>query len=80
MRRILGVSLELKDAELQWREFLDGFVHHEISGVEYIFPDHHPGLKAARLEVLSGSKWQRSITALYAEYGRLFASENGSRT
>ena len=44
-RRILVVSVELKDAELHWREFLDGLVHRGISGVEYIFFDDHPGLK-----------------------------------
>ena len=46
-RRILGVTVELKDAELHRREFLDGLVHRGISGVEYIFPDDHLGLKAA---------------------------------
>ncbi len=46
-RRILGVSVELKDAELHWREFLDCLVHRGIRGVEYIVSDDHPGLKAA---------------------------------
>ena len=58
-RRILGVSVELKDAELHWREFLDGLVHRGISGVEYIVSDDHPGLEAARRAVFTGSKWQR---------------------
>ena len=58
-RRILGVSVELKDAELHWREFLDSLVHRGIRGVEYIVSDDHPGLKAARRAVLTGSKWQR---------------------
>ena len=58
-RRILGVSVELKDAELHWREFLDGLVHRGIRGVEYIVSDDYPGLKVARRAVLTGSKWQR---------------------
>ena len=58
-RRILGVSVELKDAELHWREFLDCLVHRGIRGVEYIVSDDHPGLKAARRAVFTGCKWQR---------------------
>ena len=58
-RRILGVSVELKDAELHWREFLDHLVHRGISGVEYIVSDDHPGLRVARRAVFTGSKWQR---------------------
>ena len=58
-RRILGVSVELKNAEIHWREFLDHLVHRGISGVEYIVSDDHPGLKAARRAVFTGSKWQR---------------------
>ena len=58
-RRILGVSVELKDAEIHRRVFLDHFVHRVISGVEYIVSDDHPGLKAARRAVFTGSKWQR---------------------
>ena len=58
-RRILGVSVELKDPELHWREFLDCLVHRGIRGVEYIVSDDHPGLKAARRAALTGAKWQR---------------------
>ena len=58
-RRILGESVELKDAELHWKEFLDCLVRRGIRGVEYIVSDDHPGLKAARRAVLTGSKWQR---------------------
>ena len=58
-RRILGVSVEVKDAEIHWRVFLDHLVHQGISGVEYIVSDNHPGLKAARRAVFTGSIWQR---------------------
>ena len=60
-RRILGVSLKLKDAELRWREFLGGLVHRGISGVEYIVPDDHLVLKAARRAVFRYSKWKRCL-------------------
>ena len=60
-RRILGVSVELNDAELHWREFLGGLVHRGISGVEYIVSDDHLGLKVARRAVLTHSKWQRCL-------------------
>ena len=57
--RILGVSVELKDIELHWRDFLDCLVHRGMRGVEYIVSGDHPGLAAARRAVLTGSKWQR---------------------
>ena len=58
-RCILGVTGELKDAVLQWREFLDGLARRGISGVKYIVSDDHPGLKASRREVFTNARWQR---------------------
>ena len=58
-RRILGVSVDVKEAELHWREFLECLVRRGLSGVEYIVSDAHPGLKAARKAVFTGSRWQR---------------------
>ena len=57
-RRFLGVSVELKDAEIHWREFLDHLIHRGISGGEHIVSDDHPWLKASRRAVFTFSKWQ----------------------
>ncbi len=40
-RRLLGVSVDLKDAEHHWREFLDRLVYRGIRGVESIVSDDH---------------------------------------
>ena len=58
-RGILGISVELKDAEIHWREFLDHLVHRGTSWVEYIIFNDYPRLKAARRAVFTFSKWQR---------------------
>ena len=46
--RVLGVTVELKDAELHWREYLVGLVHRGKSSVGYIVTDDHLWFKAAR--------------------------------
>ena len=79
-RRILVVSIKLNVTELRWRKILGGLVHQGISGAEYIATDDHPRLKASRRAVFTGSILQRSLTTFYGEYGRLFASNIGSRS
>ena len=58
-RTVLGVSVALSEAEVHWREFLDGLVARGMRGVGYIVSDDHAGLGAARKAVLPGVAWQR---------------------
>lgn len=58
-RRILGVSVELSEAEVHWRSFLESLQARGMRGVQYIVSDDHPGLRAARRSTLGGATWQR---------------------
>jgi putative transposase len=58
-RRVLGVSVALSEAELHWRDFLQGLHARGLRGVEYIVSDDHAGLHAARRAVFGAAKWQR---------------------
>ena len=58
-RHLLGVSVELSEAEVHWRSFLQPLVERGLRGVEYIVSDDHAGLKAARKAVFGGTPWQR---------------------
>ena len=58
-RRVLGVSVELSEAEVHWRSFLDTLVRRGLCGVKLIVSDHHAGLKAARRAVFPSVPWQR---------------------
>jgi putative transposase len=58
-RRLLGASCALSEAEVHWREFLDGLVARGLRGVTYVVSDDHAGLRAARRAVLPGATWQR---------------------
>ena len=53
-RTVLGVSVALSEAEVHWRDFLNGLVARGMRGVRYIVSDDHAGLGAARKAVLSG--------------------------
>ena len=56
---MLGVSVELSEAEVHWRSFLDTLVRRGLCGVKLIVSDHHAGLKAARRAVFPSVPWQR---------------------
>jgi putative transposase len=58
-RRLLGVSCALSEAEVHWREFLDGLVARGLRGATHVVSDDHAGLRAARRAVLPGATWQR---------------------
>ncbi len=58
-REILGVSAKVSEAEIHWREFLEGLMSRGLRGVELIISDSHKGLAAARKSVLPSIKWQR---------------------
>ena len=56
---MLGISVAFSEAEVHWRAFLENLVARGLAGVEFVTSDDHPGLKAARLAVLPGARWQR---------------------
>jgi len=58
-RRVLGVSVELSEAEVHWRGFLESLVQRGLCGVKLIVSDNHAGLKAARRAILPSVPWQR---------------------
>ena len=58
-RRVIGVSTEISEAEVHWRNFLKSLVDRGLHGVEMITSDAHSGLKAAREAIFPTVKWQR---------------------
>ena len=58
-REVLGVSVALSEAEVHWREFLQGLQRRGLKGVELVVSDDHVGLRAARRAVFPSIPWQR---------------------
>ena len=58
-RRVLGVSVELSEAEVHWRKFLESLSGRGLHGLKMITSDNHAGLKAARQSVFPSVPWQR---------------------
>jgi putative transposase len=58
-RRVLGVSVELSEAEVHWCSFIDALLARGMTGVKYIVSDDHAGLRAARRATLPSVPWQR---------------------
>lgn len=58
-REVIGVSVELSEAEIHWRNFLLSLKARGLHSVELFISDDHPGLKAARKAVFAAVPWQR---------------------
>ena len=58
-RTILGTSVSLSEAEVNWREFLKSLQDRGLYGVKYIVSDDHKGILAALDARFSGVPWQR---------------------
>ena len=58
-RCVLGVSVELSEAEVHWRKFLESLIARGLHGLKLIVSDNHVGLKAARMSVFPSVPWQR---------------------
>lgn len=58
-REVLGISVELSEAEVHWRHFLTRLVERGLCGVRLFVSDSHAGLKAARAAVYPSVPWQR---------------------
>ncbi len=56
---MLGVSFSRPEAEVHWREFLDGLRKPNLHGKSMIISDDHAGLKQASRAVFPGIPWQR---------------------
>src|SRR5574337_95618 len=56
---VLGVSVELSEAEVHWRHFLTRLKDRGLCGVRLFVSDSHAGLKAARAAVYPSVPWQR---------------------
>jgi len=59
MRRVLGISTELSEADVHWRGFLSGLVDRGLHGVKMITSDAHSGLRSAIEAVFPTVPWQR---------------------
>lgn len=59
IRRVLGISTEISEAEVHWRKFFKSLVDRGLHGVEMITSDAHAGLKAALRAIFPTVKWQR---------------------
>ncbi|HJQ09604.1 MAG TPA: IS256 family transposase [Gemmatimonadaceae bacterium] len=58
-RSILGVSVDLTEAEVHWRDFFKSLLERGLHGVKLIVSDAHAGLKEARQACFHGVPWQR---------------------
>jgi len=58
-RSVLGVSVSLSEAEVHWRNFIEGLQDRGVHGVLLIISDDHAGLRAALQARLPGVPWQR---------------------
>ena len=58
-RHVLGVDVANNEAEVNWRNFLEGLISHKLYGLQMIVSDAHTGLRAALDAVFPGVLWQR---------------------
>jgi len=58
-REVLGVSVDLSEAELHWRNFLSSLKDRGLCGLKLFISDAHEGLRAARNAVFPSVPWQR---------------------
>jgi transposase-like protein len=59
VRSILGVTVSLSEAEVNWREFLSALRERGLCGLTMILSDDHEGIKAALKAVFPGVLWNR---------------------
>lgn len=58
-RTVLGVSVQISEAEIHWRQFLETLKQRGIHGLKMITSDNCLGLKNALKAVFGGVPWQR---------------------
>lgn len=68
-REVLGISCSLSEAEVHWRDFLQGLIKRGMSGLKLIISDCHAGLQQALRMTLPSVKWQRCLFHLAQNAG-----------
>jgi transposase-like protein len=58
-RHILDCDVATSEAEVNWRNFLEGLIRRGMHGLKMITSDDHSGLRAAINAVFPGILWQR---------------------
>lgn len=58
-RHILDTAVAGSEAEINWRNFLEGLIRRGMHGLQMITSDDHAGLRAAINAVFPGILWQR---------------------
>lgn len=58
-RSVLGVSVELSEAQVHWRNFLASLQQRELHGLKLVVSDDHKGLRVALRACLPSVPWQR---------------------
>ncbi len=58
-RHILDTAVAGSEAEINWRNFLEGLIRRGMHGLQMITSDDHVGLRAAINAVFPGILWQR---------------------
>jgi transposase-like protein len=76
MRRVLGLSVEISEAEAHWRSFLESLLARGLHGLLLVISDAHSGLKAALKAVLPSLKWQRCQFHLQQNAGAYVARKD----
>jgi putative transposase len=78
MRRVLGVSVAVSEAEVHWRNFLENLSGRGLHGIKLIISDAHPGLRKALRAVYPSVPWQRCQFHLQQNAGA-FAQKKDQR-
>lgn len=60
-REVLGISCSLSEAEVHWRQFLEGLAQRGLHGIELTISDNHPGLRNALKTLFPSVPWQRCL-------------------
>lgn len=68
-REVLGISCSLSEAEVHWREFINGLICRGMNGIKLIISDDHQGLRAALKAALPSVPWQRCLFHLAQNAG-----------
>ena len=58
-RWILDAEVACSEAEVNWRQFLEGLVRRGLHGLQMVTSDDHSGLRSALEAVFPGLLWQR---------------------
>jgi putative transposase len=68
-REVLDISCSLSEAEVHWREFIEGLQKRGLSGLKLVTSDDHKGLRAALQAAIPSVPWQRCLFHLAQNAG-----------